>query len=64
MMLEITVTTNNGEKIVVFIENYSAVELAEQLNDSSKNMIALGDNVVQRFAVTSIIPVKKETTTS
>lgn len=46
----------------VFIENYNAQELSEELNNMNKKMIAIGEGdeaiIVQRFSVIKVIPSK------
>lgn len=40
----------------VTIEDYDSDKMAEELNNTEKQMIAIGDIVVQRFSVVRIIP--------
>lgn len=52
------VKMNDGVLRDVTIEGYSAVELADELNNPDKNMIAIGDVVVQRYSVVRITPIE------
>lgn len=40
----------------VEIEGFDANKLAEDLNDTKRNMIAIGELVVQRHEVTRVVP--------
>lgn len=47
---------NDGVSIIVVIEGYSAEVIANELNDTEKNMLAIGNVVVQRYSVSRITP--------
>ena len=47
---------NDGTTVETFIEDYNAQTLMNLLNNSSENMIALGDVILQRFSITRIMP--------
>lgn len=47
---------NDGVSIIVVIEGYNAEVLANELNDIEKNMLAIGNVVVQRYSVLRITP--------
>lgn len=53
----VEITMNDRTIKNIEIENYDPVQLAEELNSSNKNMIALGDCVLQRYSIIRIIPV-------
>lgn len=54
----VEVTMNDRTIKNIEIENYDPVQLAEELNSSNKNMIALGNCVLQRYSIIRIIPVE------
>jgi len=53
----VEITMNDRTIKNIEIENYDPVKLAEELNSPNKNMIALGDCVLQRYSIIRIIPV-------
>lgn len=53
----VEITMNDRTIKNIEIENYDPVQLAEELNSPNKNMIALGDCVLQRYSIIRIIPV-------
>ncbi|MBM7598106.1 hypothetical protein JOC34_000463 [Virgibacillus halotolerans] len=61
-MAEVEVKMNDGIIKNLTIDNYDAEEIAERLNDSKHNMIALGSGsravVVQRYSIVRITPVE------
>lgn len=54
----VEITMNDRTIKNIEIENYDPVQLAEQLNSPNKNMIALGDCVLQRYSIIRIVPVE------
>lgn len=52
----VDVKMNDGWIERVAVENYDAKVLEEELNDSSKNMVAIGNIVAQRYSVIRITP--------
>lgn len=52
----VEITMNDRTIKNIEIENYDPVKLAEELNSPNKNMIALGDCVLQRYSIIRIIP--------
>lgn len=53
------VRTNDNALTKVPIEDYVPADIADQLNDASVNMVAIGTMVASRHSITSIIPVKE-----
>lgn len=54
----VEITMNDRTIKNIEIENYDPVQLAEELNSPNKNMIALGDCVLQRYSIIRIVPVE------
>lgn len=54
----VEITMNDRTIKNIEIENYDPVQLAEELNTPNKNMIALGDCVLQRYSIIRIVPVE------
>lgn len=63
MKTKIEVVTNNKTKIIE-VEGYDGVAVAKDLNDSSKQVIAIGTGssaiVVNRYSVTGVFPYVEE----
>lgn len=55
-MTELQIRLNDGTKFYVEVENYDAEEMAERINDETKNMIVIGSAVVQRYSIVRVIP--------
>lgn len=53
----VEITMNDRTIKNIEIEDYDPVKLAEELNSPNKNMIALGNCVLQRYSIIRIIPV-------
>ena len=53
----VEITMNDRTIKNIEIENYDPAALAEELNSSDKNMMALGDCVLQRYSIIRIVPV-------
>ena len=58
----VIVRTNDGREQETSVENYSARAIAEELNNGSSNVVAIGDLVIQRAYVTGVRPVPADTT--
>jgi hypothetical protein len=56
---EVVIKTNDGKEHVTTVENYNAQEIADQLNDPQKTMMAIGDVIVHRSYLTGVKPVQK-----
>lgn len=59
--MKIEVKMNDGLTFIATVDNYSASQLVEDLNDNAKQMIAIGDVIVQRYSVSWIKPFIEET---
>lgn len=57
--MKVAIKLNTGEVLETEIRGYKAEEWVEKLNDQSINAIAVGDHVLQRYAITQIGPVKE-----
>ncbi|GAB2561195.1 hypothetical protein [Gracilibacillus alcaliphilus] len=56
-MVKLNITTHSGDDDIVEVEEYSAVEIAKQVNDHDIHAIAIGDIVYSRIDVKNIKPV-------
>ncbi|POD46295.1 hypothetical protein BKM15_25990 [Pseudomonas syringae pv. syringae] len=56
---KVIVKTNDGKELVTEVENYSAKDMAEQLNNQSNTIVAIGDVVVHRSFVQGVRPVEE-----
>lgn len=63
-MTHTEIKMNDGTRFLLDIEDYNAEDIAEKLNNSDSNMVALGSGedaiVVQRYSVVRVSPVKAE----
>jgi len=56
-LAELKVELNNGTNFIIEIENYDPVELEDKLNNHEKYLVALGNAIVQKHSIVSIMPV-------
>lgn len=56
----LNISTHSGNNYEVFVEMYNAEELNEKLNDANVNTIVLGDVIVSRIDVKTIVPTPSE----
>jgi len=56
-MIKLKVTTHSGDEDTVEVVDYSAVEMAEKINDENIQGIQIGDNVYSRIDLKSVKPV-------
>ncbi len=59
-MILLEISTHSGDLDVVEVEEYSAQEIAEKLNNNELQALAFGDNVYSRIDIKGIKPVKSE----
>lgn len=57
-MIELEISLNDNSKITVEVDEYNPQDLAEKLNDNQKNVIVIGDAILQRYSIIRIMPVK------
>lgn len=60
----VIVRTNDGREQETTVTNYSAKAIADELNNGSSNVVAIGDLVIQRAYVTGVRPVTDTTATA
>lgn len=61
-MIKLIIDTHDGKTYETEVENYDAVALNADLNDSTLNTVVLGDIVVSRINVKSVRPAEEEPT--
>ena len=59
-MIKLEISTHSGDIDIVEVVEYSAVEVAEQLNNSELQAVVFGDNVYSRIDVKNVKPVLNE----
>lgn len=57
--MKIQISLADGTTIVANIENYNAMELAEQINNQKLTVIVVGDIIFNKNMVKTIIPVQE-----
>jgi len=55
-MQKLSIETHDGNSFEVTVEKYDPVALNEELNNQNVNTVVLGDLVVSRINVKSIVP--------
>ncbi|HEX5519570.1 MAG TPA: hypothetical protein VFX18_03935 [Candidatus Nitrosocosmicus sp.] len=58
-MTKLEIRFNDQTSINVEVEDYNPLELVETLNDQRKQMIVLGDVILQKYSIIRISPVKE-----
>lgn len=56
-MVKLKIETHDGEKHEQIVDDYDAFALNEDLNDNELNTVVIGDLVVSRINVKSVIPI-------
>lgn len=52
----VIVKTHDGEQLETVVSNYDAVEINRAINDGQKNTVVIGDLVLYRANVKSVVP--------
>ena len=58
-MIKLEISTHSGDIDIVEVDEYSAVEVAEQLNNSEVQAVVFGDNVYSRIDVKNVKPISE-----
>ena len=58
-MIKLEISTHSGDLDIVEVVEYSAVEVAEQLNNSEVQAVVFGDNVYSRIDVKNVKPISE-----
>ena len=62
-MKKLSVETHDGSKDVVEVEEYNALEIAKEINNSQEeHVIAFGDYIFSKINIKTIKPVIEEVT--
>jgi len=59
-MFKLKINTHSGSEYEVEVQEYDAVEINEKLNRNDVNTVTLGDIIISRIDVKSIVPVITE----
>ena len=54
--MNLVITTHSGKEYRVQVEEYSAADLNEQLNNERLNTVVIGDIVISRIDVKGVSP--------
>jgi len=57
--MNIQISLADGTTINAFVENYSAVELAEKINNHQLVVVTIGDIIFNKNMIKTIIPVQE-----
>ena len=55
-MIKLEISTHSGDIDIVEVDEYSAIEVAEQLNNNEVQAVVFGDNVYSRIDVKNVKP--------
>lgn len=55
-MTKLQVRLQDGTKFYVEVESYEVKALEDRINDETKAMVSLGDAIVQRYNILSVMP--------
>ena len=59
-MIELEVTTHDGHDYKVEVEEYDPVTLNDKINDESINTLQIGELIISRLNIKTIIPVRED----
>lgn len=57
-MIKLKVTTHSGDEDIVAVKEYSASDLAKQMNDNEVHSIVIGDMIYSRIDLKNVKPIK------
>lgn len=57
-MIKLKITTHSGAEHITEVEEYKPAEINEQLNKNEINTIMLGEIILSRIDVKSVVPVE------